>query len=59
MRKNLSNDNSVAEEANRIETAAIANELGVLDDEKKTAEEVDVSVKDLEDEVCPDEIYGN
>ena len=51
--------NSAAEEAKRIETAAKANELGVLDVEKKTAEEVDLSIKDLEDEVCPDEIYEN
>jgi ferredoxin-like protein FixX len=52
-----SNNNSTAEEAKRVESAVKANELSNL--EKETAEKVEVPVKDLKDEVCPDEIYQN
>ena len=52
--------NSAAEEANRIEPAAKANEIGLIDDKKDT-EEVDLkgSVDDLVvDEFCSNASYN-
>ena len=49
-------DKSIAEEAKRDETTAKANV--VSDDlEKETADQVEAIVRDLDDELCPDEIY--
>ena len=50
-------ENSTAEEAEGHESAVEASKLD--DVEKETAEEVDISVEDIVDDVCPDEIYQN
>ena len=49
-------ENSTVEEAEQIEDAVKANKASNLL-EKETAEQVEATVKDLDDEVCPDEIY--
>ena len=48
--------NSTVEEAEQIENDVKANQArNIL--EKEPAEKVEATVKDLDDEVCPDEIY--
>ena len=46
----------MAEKAKNDETAAKANVVS-NNLEKKTAEQVEAPIGDLDDEVCPDEIY--
>ena len=49
-------ENSTVEEAEQIENAVKANQArNIL--EKEPAEKVEATFKDLDDEVCPDEIY--
>ena len=49
-------EKSTVEEAEQLENAVKANQArNIL--EKEPAEKVEATVKDLDDEVCPDEIY--